>query len=134
MLDQQCWWWFSMFFFSLPGKTIFRNIYVNTWKNDSTGIQQQLQSYEAAWSCVRNWTFFNDSEDSSPVDLYLIFEKSNCKSQFVQTGFLTCKNQFQNWFLHVRNTVRWTWFLKFDFSKIKYRSLGSLDCFHEVLS
>ena len=29
-----------------------------------------------------------------PVDLYLIFEKSSCKNQAQQTGFLAYKNQF----------------------------------------
>jgi len=32
----------------------------------------------------------------SPIHLYLIFEKSSLKNQVQQTGFLTCKNQFQN--------------------------------------
>ena len=43
-------------------KTIFRNIDVNTWKNNSTRRQQQLQSYEAARSCTRCLTFFKGSE------------------------------------------------------------------------
>ena len=59
-----------------------------------------------------------------PIHLYLIFEKSSLKNQVRRTGFLTCKNQFQNWFLQVKNLVRRTWFFKLDFSKIKYRWIG----------
>ena len=32
---------------------------------------------------------------SHPVDLYLIFEKSSCKNQVQQTGFLSCKINFE---------------------------------------
>ena len=71
-----------------------------------------------------------------PVDLYLIFEKSSCKNQFRQTGFLVCKTQFQNWFLQAtcwqwkpslkwtKNPVHRTWLFQIDFSEIKYRSTG----------
>ena len=37
---------------------------------------------------------------------------------------LSCKNQFQNWFLQAKNPVRRTWFFQLDFSKFKYRSTG----------
>jgi hypothetical protein len=48
---------------------------------------------------VINWV--NSQNDNYPhltsqVDLYLIFEKSSCKNQVRQTGFLACKNQFPN--------------------------------------
>ena len=33
---------------------------------------------------------------SPPVDLYLDFEKSSWKNQVQRTGFLACRNQFQN--------------------------------------
>ena len=63
-----------------------------------------------------------------PVDLYLNFEKSSWKTQVRWTGFLTCKNQFRNWFLQATQAVKIkfeidyrTWFLQLDFSKIKYR-------------
>ena len=39
---------------------------------------------------------YQDSKLKSPVDLYLNFEKTSWKNQVAQTGFLTCKNQFQN--------------------------------------
>ena len=34
-----------------------------------------------------------------PIHLYLTFEKSSLKNQVRRTEFLTCKNQFWNWFL-----------------------------------
>ena len=33
-----------------------------------------------------------------PILLYLSFEKSSLENQVRRTGFLTCKNQFRNWF------------------------------------
>ena len=58
------------------------------------------------------------------------------KNQVRWTGFLTCKNQFQNWFLQATQAVwnpvwnrlkiqfDWTGFFQLDFSKIKYRWIG----------
>ena len=43
---------------------------------------------------------------SPPVDLYLIFEKSSCKNQVRQSGFLVCKNQLRNWFLQATQAVK----------------------------
>ena len=51
------------------------------------------------------------------VDLFLIFEKSSCKNQIRQTGFLAWKNRFQNWFLQAKSPVCRTWFLQLDFQK-----------------
>ena len=48
------------------------------------------------------------------------------KTQVWQTRFLACKNQFWNWFLQAKNLVLRTWFFQLDFSKINYRSTGSL--------
>ena len=42
----------------------------------------------------------------SPVDLYLICEKSSSKNQVRQTEFLACKNQFQDWFLQATQAVK----------------------------
>ena len=42
----------------------------------------------------------------NPIHLYLIFEKSSLKIQVRQTGFLTCKNQFQNSFLNASQAVK----------------------------
>ena len=53
-------------------------------------------------------------------------KKSSYKNQVWQTGFLACKNQFQNWFLQAKNPVCRTWFLQLDFSKIKYRSTDNI--------
>ena len=36
------------------------------------------------------------SRGKPPVDLYLNFEESSWKNQVLRTGFLACKNQFQN--------------------------------------
>ena len=55
-----------------------------------------------------------------PVDLHFIFEKSSFKKQFRRTGFLACKNPFQNF------KFRRTWFFQIEFSEIKYRATGSL--------
>ena len=44
--------------------------------------------------------------DYRPIHLYLIFEKSSLKIQVRRTGFLTCKNQFQNWFLQATQAVK----------------------------
>ena len=41
-----------------------------------------------------------------PIYLYLIFEKSSLKNQVRQTGFLTCKIQFQNYFLQATQAVK----------------------------
>ena len=43
---------------------------------------------------------------SRPVHLYLIFEKSSLKNRVRWTGLLTCKNQFQNWFLQATQAVK----------------------------
>ena len=43
----------------------------------------------------------------------MIFEKSSCKIQFQQTGFLACKNQFRN-----RLKIQ---FVEFDFSKLIFQ-------------
>ena len=40
------------------------------------------------------------------IHLLLIFEESRLKNQVRQTGFLTCKNQFRNWFLQATQTVK----------------------------
>ena len=45
-------------------------------------------------------------------------------SNWIFTACVACKNQFQNWFLQVKNPVGRTWFFKLDFSDIKYRSTG----------
>ena len=42
--------------------------------------------------------------DVRPIYLYLIFEKSSLKNR--RTGFLTCKNQFWNWFLQATQAVK----------------------------
>ena len=44
--------------------------------------------------------------------------------EWIFTACVTCKNQFRNWFLQVKNPVHRTWFFKLDFSKIKYRWIG----------
>jgi hypothetical protein len=59
----------------------------------------------------------------------LIFEKSSCKNQVRQTGFLACRNQFRNRFLQAAQAVKiqqfdQTGFFQIDFSEIKYRSTG----------
>ena len=41
-----------------------------------------------------------------PIHLYLIFEKSSLKNQVRRTGFLTCKNQFHNWFMQARHAEK----------------------------
>ena len=43
---------------------------------------------------------------TSPIHLYLIFEKSSLKNQVRRTGFLICKNQFRNWFLKATQAVK----------------------------
>ena len=58
------------------------------------------------------------------VDLYLNFEKSIWTTQVWRTGFLACKNQFQNWFLQTKNPVCQIGVFQLDFSKFKYRSTG----------
>ena len=45
-------------------------------------------------------------EHLPPVDLCLIFEKSSCKNQVRQTGFLATKNQYRNWFLQATQAVK----------------------------
>jgi len=61
----------------------------------------------------------------TPVDLYLISEKSNWKNQVPQTGFLVYfKLDFyclcsQINFLQAKKPVRRTWFFQIAFSKIK---------------
>ena len=47
-------------------------------------------------------------------------------SNYIFTACVACKNQFRNWFLEAKNPVCRTWFLQFDFSKIKYRLTGCL--------
>ena len=43
---------------------------------------------------------------NSPIYLCLIFEKSSLKNQVQGTEFLTCKNQFRNWFLQATQAVK----------------------------
>ena len=63
--------------------------------------------------------FSRQQQVCPPVDLYLIVEKSNCKNQFWQTGFLACKLIFAS-YTGSKNQV---WdrlkiqFVKLDFSK-----------------
>ena len=67
----------------------------------------------------------------SVLDTWIKLEKSSSMNwifSLFRTGFLlpvhvkwACKNQFQNWFLQVKNPVYWTGFFKPDFSRIKYR-------------
>ena len=45
---------------------------------------------------IPNWVNICKTPLIPYVDLYLISEKSSLKNQVRRTGFLTCKNQFQN--------------------------------------
>ena len=55
-----------------------------------------------------------------PVDLFLNFEKLSWETQVWKTGFLVCKNQFQNWFLQGTQAVKIHFEIdEHDFSKLK---------------
>ena len=56
--------------------------------------------------CWESFFLDTDYQAKPLVDVYLIFEKSSCKNQVQQTGFLVCKNQFQNWFLQAIQAVK----------------------------
>ena len=70
-----------------------------------------------------------------PVDLYMISENQFGRIKFDKLDFQSisnsiftareaCKNQFLDWFLQAKNSVRWPWVFQLDFSKFKYRSTG----------
>ena len=42
-------------------------------------------------------------------------------SNWIFTACVACKNQIQNWFLEVKNSVRRTWFFKLDFSNLIFQ-------------
>ena len=55
-----------------------------------------------------------------PIHLYFIFEKSSLKNQVRRTVFLTCKNQFRNWFLQATQAVK-IQFVELDFSNLIFQ-------------
>ena len=84
LLGQEVGWWFKNVFVHVESKKMSMLSYVG-------GRKDQNVVHLVVECPLYGTVFLINYPHLPPVDLYLIFEKSNCKNQVRRTGFLASK-------------------------------------------